>query len=83
MMMTSKSTLWIRKLRKKNLERFGNRCYDCGAKGRDFHHIKITAVSGHDRGGSYYRNIDVRDHPDAYVLLCKRCHKKRHLKEGY
>lgn len=81
--MRSKSTLWIRKIRNENLRKFGYKCFDCGRKGTDFHHVEVTPLFGHDRGGSYYRAMDVRKNPDAYVLLCKKCHKKRHLKEGY
>lgn len=57
----------------------GNKCFDCGNTSilPEFHHIKPTGLNGRGRGSSQ-RAKDIRDHPDAYVLLCKSCHKARH-----
>ncbi len=74
---------FVKNLRQRNLKLFGYICADCGKLGEDFHHIDVTPLMGHDRKGSYYRAMDVKLHPECYVLLCKKCHRKRHEKEGY
>ena len=57
----------------------GNRCFDCNNVSilGEFHHVKETGLKGMGRGSSQ-RAKDIRDHPDAYVLLCKACHRARH-----
>lgn len=55
---------------------FGNRCEMCGDPfGLEFAHLVPTKRIGLGRGkkAQYY---DIKNHPDAYMLLCKRCHKK-------
>lgn len=57
----------------------GNKCFDCDtvSKMPEFHHIRLTGLKGMGRGSSQ-RAKDIRDNPDAYVLLCKSCHTARH-----
>lgn len=64
-----------KRLREKNLTKFGKKCCKCGSNySLEFAHVEKTEVTGRGRG-SYYRAVDVRDHPECYILLCRKCHK--------
>lgn len=70
-----------------NIRNFGSRCKDCGMTeaesekifGRplEFHHLTPTSISGMGRG-SYARAMDVKNHPEAYELLDRKCHIAKH-----
>jgi hypothetical protein len=62
----------------------GDRCENCGVKGKtnkegipslEFAHIKPTGLNGRGRGQTQ-RVLDIERHPDAYRLLCKECHRR-------
>jgi 5-methylcytosine-specific restriction endonuclease McrA len=69
----SNNTYW-RRVRARLIEERGGRCERCGSTwALEFAHVKPTGLSGRGRGYTQ-RVIDVRDHPDAYKLLCSVCH---------
>ena len=65
---------WIKKARKKLIEKFGGKCSFCGAKiDLQFAHRTDTDLTGKGRGRKE-RYYDVVKNPDAYILLCENCH---------
>lgn len=46
------------------------------------HHIRPTGLMGRGRG-NWQRLRDIEQHRDCYVLLCARCHRKLHQKDGF
>ncbi len=78
--MASSYTKWWHRLRERNIEMFGGHCNAQGCTSTyrlEFHHQFETEVKGRSRG-SYWRQVDVRDHPLSYIMLCRRCHTKEH-----
>ena len=78
--MTSSSTVWVRALRARLITEHGGKCQasqlNLGGNHDgelEFAHIKNTEVTGIGRG-SYARAVDVRDHPNSYLLLCRKHH---------
>lgn len=54
----------------------GDKCQRCpSSKGLQFAHVKPTGLYGRGRGRAE-RYHDIQRHPDAYELLCRRCHMK-------
>lgn len=77
--MPARSTLYVRRERERLLQEYGACCKSCGGTDQlEFAHEKLTEIWGLGRG-SYSRIKDVKDHPDAYTLLCQPCHK---VKDG-
>jgi hypothetical protein len=66
---------WIKDLRAKLIEQFGGKCQNphCNSiSGLEFHH---SAPCGAGRGrGRNQRILEVRRHPELFVLLCWDCH---------
>lgn len=67
----------------------GWKCERCNEKGTrrgqhpglEFAHKRPTKLSEIPRGrGSRVRYLDIKANPDAYELLCKRCHAASDLK---
>lgn len=68
---------WYRSRLNQLREARGNQCETCHRSLLVLHfaHVKPTALNGRGRG----RNARIRDierHPEAYRLVCKRCHFK-------
>ena len=69
--MTSRQTIWNRKLRRTLKKLYGNRCYFCSTKHNlQFAHVMPTSLSGMSRG-SKERMRDVRNNTDKYLLTCR------------
>lgn len=64
----------------------GNACEACGVSqaeaklrypnGLEFAHLVTTTVNGRGRGLPQ-RYHDIRNHPEAYALLCRDCHMQQ------
>lgn len=75
----SHATEWMHRLDAALRAQRGNRCEVCSLvddpeNPHEWAHIAETDLSGMGRG-SVHRIVDVRDHPEKYALLCKKCHK--------
>lgn len=69
---------WIKELRRRLLLYRGGRCQGVGCsceKNLEFAHLKPTSVVGRGRGRSD-RYLDIKRNPDAYILLCRDCHRR-------
>jgi hypothetical protein len=74
------TTLRANLLRAQLLAARGGKCEDCGHTFKlQFAHLKPTGLSGRGRG-KWQRMRDVKKHPDAYRLLCWKCHLALDLK---
>ncbi len=74
----SHATQWAHDLNDALRSRRGNICEVCSQVPTPFDplqwaHIAETGLSGMGRG-QVWRMVDVRDHPEKYALMCKRCH---------
>ena len=68
---------WARAARARLLDAFGNFCWVGGENGGtalEFAHRYPTGLEGRSRG-STARLRDIREHPFAYFLVCKRHHR--------
>jgi len=55
---------------------FGGKCVVCGQLySLEFAHLKETGLDGEGRG-QRKRYYDIKNHPDAYTLMCKKHHEK-------
>lgn len=53
----------------------GNKCNRCPSRAKlEFAHLRETGLKGRSRGGRD-RYYDIRRNPDAYELMCQRCHR--------
>ena len=74
--MADKNHGWHRKKRFEEIDSRGGKCEECGDDNDlEFAHIRPTGLNGKGRGYNE-RVLDVLRNPDAYRLLCKRCHKR-------
>lgn len=75
--MTSKRTLWCRRKRDSLLQSFGGICHSCGSPDNlEFAHKHGYDVLPLGRGrGSYERLKSISEHSEAFLLLCKKCHR--------
>lgn len=65
---------YIARLRAKLRTKFGDCCAWCKSEiDLEFAHLRETEVKGRSRGQTR-RLLDVQRNPDAYTLLCRRCH---------
>lgn len=61
----------------KALKQAGYQCQACGVRGkRNLHVHHIIPLNGSDR------IINALNQPDNLVVLCKKCHQKRHRKKN-
>ena len=74
--MTNQPNKWIAKKFKELRKTFPNRCSHTGTK-KQFAHTKKTPLTGIKGRGRKERYYDIKNHPNSYKLLCKKCHKKR------
>lgn len=65
-------------LRELRTER-GNKCFDCGiiSKFPEFHKLPAPELEQIIKDLEQTAN-SIRDNPERYVLLCKKCHRERH-----
>jgi hypothetical protein len=74
--MISNNTKFVKKWRAFLILCYGAKCFFCeSTKKLQFAHVLPTKLSGCGRG-SFERVIDVLLNPDAYILLCDKCHVK-------
>jgi hypothetical protein len=65
---------WYRLKRLQLIQEFGGACQECGStEDLEFAHRTMTGVQGLGRGRNA-RTLDVMRNPEAYMLICKRCH---------
>ena len=52
----------------------GNKCLQCSSVNRlEFAHLRPTGLRGRGRGMDA-RMRDIKNHPNDYILLCRKCH---------
>lgn len=73
--MANRHNEYAKKRRKTLLAEFDDRCKTCGCEEKlEFAHTHKTGLGGSGRGRKE-RLFDVIKNRDAYILLCKTCHK--------
>lgn len=76
--MVATSTKWARGVLQTERDKRGGACEQCHSTKRlEFHHKQSTGLNGRGRGMTV-RAKDIRDHPNAYILLCHKCHMVEH-----